>query len=58
MLSNYRLTDIDPDTSDRRFMLIEMEQNWKTGIWRGKFAETWNISDRVFPPFEFKYITE
>ncbi len=58
LIHKYILAEIDPDSNDRKFMLIEMEQNWKTGIWRGKFAETWNTSDRVFPPFEFKYITE
>ena len=58
MVFPFQLVDTDLDSSNRWFMMMEMEQDWKTQIWRAKFAETYNTSGKVFPPFEFKYITE
>ena len=58
MVHNYQMIDADVDSADRYFMMIEMEQDWHKGRWRAKFAETYNTDGKVFPPFEFKYITE
>ena len=58
MVHNYQMIDADFDSSNRYFMMIEMEQDWHKGRWRAKFAETYNTGGKVFPPFEFKYITE
>lgn len=33
------LTDSNPNTINRYFLLISMEQNWKTGLWSGVFVE-------------------
>lgn len=33
------LTDTNPNTINRYFLLISMEQNWKTGLWSGVFVE-------------------
>lgn len=33
------LTDTNPNTNNRYFLLISMEQNWKTGLWSGVFVE-------------------
>ena len=53
----YLISDADFDSSNKYFMLIEIEQDFKSRVWRGKFAETYRESGKVFPPFEFKYIT-
>ena len=58
MVHNYQMIDADVDSAERYFMMIEMEQDWHKGRWRAKFAETYNTDGKVFPPFEFKYITE
>lgn len=60
MLHKYSLTDINPQTNDRYFMLISFEQNWKTCLWRGVFIEVYNtaIGKSYTDPETFKYLTD
>lgn len=39
LLDKIMLTDSNPNTDNRYFLLISMEQNWKTGLWSGVFVE-------------------
>ena len=59
VIHKYSLTDINPNTDNRFFMLTSFEQNWKTGYWTGQFIECWNTDDRVLTDdWEFKYIAQ
>ncbi len=59
LLHKYSLTDADGNTVSRNFMLISFEQDWKTGIWTGVFAEVYRTDlGKVYSDtFTFKYIT-
>ncbi len=60
LLHRYTLTDTNPQTDDRYFILISMEQNWKTCIWKGTWIEVYNrvILKSYDEPFDFRYITD
>lgn len=38
-LDKISLTDNNPNTNNRYFLLISFEQNWKTALWSGVFVE-------------------
>lgn len=57
MIHKYFLTDADPDTTPRRFMILGLEQNWKSCQWTANFAETFHDSGKVYTDdFTFKYL--
>ncbi len=60
MLHKYILTDTNSQTNNRYFMLLSLEQDWKTCIWTGTFIEVYNtvIYKTYNDDFEFKYLTE
>lgn len=41
-LDKISLTDSNPNTDNRYFLLISFEQNWKTALWSGVFIEDYN----------------
>ena len=54
------LTDTNPNTDNRYFMLISFEQNWKTALWSGVFVEDYrtDIGKIYSDEHEFKYTQE
>jgi hypothetical protein len=58
LVHRYSLTDTNPNTNDKKFLLIEMVQDWKSCLWTGKFAEVYDsVKGKVYDDdFEFKYI--
>lgn len=59
LLQFYILTDTNPNTINRYFLLISFNQNWKSGIWSGTFIEVFrtDIGHVYSDTHEFKYIT-
>lgn len=59
LLHKYLLTDLNEQTNDRFFMLISLEQNWKTCISSMTFIEVFNtaIGKTYTDDFDFKYLT-
>lgn len=56
LVHKWNMTDADNDSSPRKFMLLNFEQNWKTGRWSGTFAETYHSDGKDFSDtFTFKY---
>lgn len=53
------LTDTNPNTDNRYFMLISFEQNWKTALWSGVFIEDYrtDIGKIYSDGHEFQYLT-
>lgn len=60
LVSKVTLSDNDPDTNNRYFMLISFDQNWRTGQWKAVFVEVFNtLTGHVYTDDQvFKYITE
>jgi hypothetical protein len=59
LIHKYFITDIDPDSNNRRFMCLSLEQNWKLFTSTVKFSQTFHTDGKDYDdPFEFKYITE
>ena len=60
MLHKFILTDTNPQTNNRYFMLLSVEQNWKSCIWSATLAEVYNtvIFKSYDDPHELKYINE
>lgn len=57
MIHKYLLTDADMDSDDRRFMLISLDQDWKSCQWTGSFAETFHTDGKIYTDsFTFKYL--
>ena len=58
MIHRFSLTDLNAQTNDRYFMLISMEQNWRTCIWIATLVEVFNsaVGKTYGDPFEFKFI--
>lgn len=58
MIHRFTLTDLNVQTNDRYFMLISMEQNWRTCIWTATLVEVFNstVGKTYTDTFEFKYI--
>lgn len=59
-LDKVSLTDSNPNTDNRYFMLISFEQNWKTALWSGVFIEDYrtDIGKIYTDTEEFKYLTK
>lgn len=59
-LDKVLLTDTNPNTNNRYFLLISFEQNWKTALWSGVFIEDYStvIPKNYDDPHEFKYLTQ
>lgn len=59
-LDKVSLTDNNPNTNNRYFMLISFEQNWKTALWSGVFIEEYrtDIGKIYTDTEEFKYTTK
>jgi hypothetical protein len=59
LVHKYQLSDVNANTNNRYFLLISMEQDWKTCKWRGTFIESYNrITGHNYDDTkEFKYIT-
>lgn len=51
------LTDNNPNTNNRYFMLLSFEQNWKTALWSGVFIEDYrtDLGRDTTSSHEFKY---
>lgn len=60
MLDKWSITDTNPHVNDRYFMLISLEQNWKTALWSGVFIEVYrtDIGKVYTDDHEFKYLTK
>lgn len=60
LLHRYTLEDSNAQTNNRYFILISMEQDWKSCIWRATFVEVYNrvILKSYDDTFEFKYISQ
>lgn len=60
MLYKYSLTDTNPSTNNRYFMLISFSQNWKNQLWTALFIECYRTdTGRVYTDtFEYKYIRD
>lgn len=60
LLYRYTLEDVNAQTINRYFILISMEQDWRSCIWRATFVEVYNrvILKSYDDPFEFKYISQ
>lgn len=60
LLHKYILTDTNPLTNNRYFLLLSLQQNWKSCIWQATFVEVYNtvIYKRYDDPFELIYINE
>lgn len=57
MIHKYLLTDGDPDSTPRRFMMLSLEQNWKSCQWTGNFAETFHDAGKNYgDDFTFKWV--
>ena len=58
MIHRFILTDSNVQTNDRYFMLISMEQNWRTCIWIATLVEVFNsaVGKTYGDTFEFKFI--
>lgn len=59
LLHRIILTDNNPNTTGRYFLLISFQQDWRTGSWRGTFIECFNEDNprSYTDPEEFKYLT-
>lgn len=60
IIHNYSLTDADPETNNRKFLLISMDQNLKTAqtvMTLVEVART-DIDKDYTSPYELKYITK
>jgi hypothetical protein len=60
LLHRYTLTDLNQQTIDRYFLLISLEQDWKSCIWTATLIEVYNrvILKSYSDPLSFKYITQ
>lgn len=57
MIHKYYQTDADYDSDNRRFMILGLEQNWKSCQWRATFAETFHDDGKVYTDdFTFKWV--
>ena len=59
LIHKYYLTDSNPNTDNKYFLCVDMEQDWKTGIWRGVFIEVFDtvVGKSYTDTREFKYLT-
>lgn len=59
LMHRYVLTDSNPNTDDRYFLLISFQQDFRTSSWRATFIECYNstVGRTYDDPEEFKYIT-
>jgi len=60
LLHKVVLSDTNPNTNNRFFLLISMEQNWRSGLWTATFVECFRTGvPKVYSDDHlFKYITE
>lgn len=60
LLHKILLTDANSQTNNRFFMLLSIEQDWKSCIWTAIFVEVYNraIYKTYNDTFTFKYISE
>lgn len=60
LLHKILLTDANQQTNNRFFMILSIEQDWKSCIWQGTFIEVYNrvILKSYNDTFTFKYINE
>ena len=59
MINPVLLTDTDTDSSNRVFMVLSLEQDWRSCITNIKLVQTAHDDGKVTDDdFEFKYITE
>lgn len=58
-LDKISLTDNNPNTNNRYFLLISFEQNWKTCLWSGVFVEDYrtDLGHVYDDTHEAKYLT-
>lgn len=58
LIWKYSLTDSNSNLTDRFFMLMSFEQNWKSGLWVGTFVEVYHQTGKTYTEDrEFKYIS-
>jgi hypothetical protein len=60
LINKFSLTDSNPNTNNRFFMLISFSQNWKECKWNGVLIESYNTDGghTNTDEHEFKYLTE
>ena len=59
LIHKYTLTDTNPNTNDRFFMLASFEQNWKSGYMSGTWIEVYKEPGKGYSEDrEFKYISQ
>lgn len=60
LMKKYLLTDTDPNTNNRFFMLISFSQNWKECKWNGVLIECFNTETghTLDDDHDFRYLTE
>lgn len=60
LLHRFTLTDSNPNTTGRYFLLISFQQDFRTSSWRATFIECYNEdTGRTYDdPHEFKYLTQ
>lgn len=60
LIWKYSFTANEPNVRRKYFLLVGMNQNWKTGMWKGWWIECYNRDfGKVYTDTrEFKYITE
>ena len=59
LIHKYSLTDVNPNTTDRFFMLASFEQNWKSGYFSGTWIEVYKAPGKSYTEDrEFKYISQ
>lgn len=60
LIYRFTLTDTNNQTNSRYFILISLEQDWKTCIWRATFVEVYNtvIFKSYSDTLTFKYISQ
>jgi hypothetical protein len=59
IIHKFSLTDTNPNTDNRYFLLISFDQDWKSCLTTATFIEVYRFDGKVYTdPWTFKYITQ
>lgn len=59
IIHKFKLTDTNPNTDTRYFLLISFDQDWKSCLTSATFIEVYRFDGKVYTdPWSFKYITQ
>lgn len=59
IIHKFTLTDANPNTDTRYFLLISFDQDWKSCLTSATFIEVYRFDGKVYTdPWSFKYITQ